>query len=275
VGVIVGIVVARRHATAAGIDGDRIVDIGLIGLVAGIIGARALSVLADGMLMDFVHLCTDPRQVEALDRLVDHCTADSQCGYDYRCATEGNFCYPPRDCLAALKFWYGGLTYYGGLLLAVPLGIWYARKHELDVRVVADVTAPVIMLGLFFGRLGCFFNGCCYGAPTSSWMGIDLPGHAESVHPTQLYEAIATLALYLALHYIVRPRKRADGEVFAWMLVLYAVTRSLLELFRADPRGSLGPVSTSQLISVPLAAFGLWAIARLRKSAAEREPRVI
>jgi phosphatidylglycerol:prolipoprotein diacylglycerol transferase len=210
--------------------------------------------------------------VEALDRLVDHCTADVQCGFDYRCDLERNTCYPPTDCLAALKFWHGGLTYYGGLLVAAPIGVWYAHKRALGVRRVADVTAPVIMLGLFFGRMGCLFNGCCYGDTTRSWAGIDLPGHSESVHPTQLYEAVAVLGLFFVLHFVVRPRKRGDGEVFAAMLVLYAVVRSVVELFRADPRGSLGPLSTSQLISIPLAVFGMLAIVRIRKAAASHKP---
>lgn len=239
------------------------------------VGARVLSVVADGMFTDFVHLCTDPEQVEALDRLVDHCTTDAQCGYDYQCATDGNFCHPVRDCLAALKFWRGGLTFYGGVLFAVPLGAWYARRHDLGVRRVADVTAPAVMVGLCLGRVGCLLNGCCYGAATDSWAGIELPGHAGSVHPTQIYEAVAALGLALGLHYIARPRKRGDGEVFAWMVVSYAAVRSVLELFRADPRGGLGPLSTSQLIGIPMAALGVWAIARIRKSAPPREPGVL
>jgi phosphatidylglycerol:prolipoprotein diacylglycerol transferase len=131
----------------------------------------------------------------------------------------------------------------------------------------ADVTAPMILLGLFFGRIGCFFSGCCYGAATESWLGVAFPQQPRPVHPTQLYEAIAVLALYFVLAFVIAPRKRGHGEVFGWMLVLYAIVRSLLELVRDDPRGALGPLSTSQLLSIPLLVAGGWLIAGVRRRA--------
>lgn len=267
VGFFVAILLARREGARVGIPAHHIVDLGLICVVAGIFGARILAVLTDGKFMDFVHLCTDPRLVEAIDRKVNVCTADAQCGYDYLCDTARNVCYPPRDCLAALKFWQGGLTYYGGFLTAVPAGLWYARRKQIHLMRVLDVAAPVTMVGLFFGRWGCFFNGCCYGGPTDAWVGVHMPGHAGTVHPTQLYEAALVLLLAVVLHVVVRPRKRGDGEVFGWLLVSYGIIRFALELFRDDARGALGPLSTSQLISIPLVIAGAWVIRRAIHSA--------
>lgn len=265
VGFVVAISLARRHAERTGMRGDHIVDLGIFMLILGVLGSRALAVLTDGKLMDFVHLCTDPTRVPAVDSRVPWCNADNPCDYDYVCDLATGTCHPQRDCLAALKFWQGGLTFYGGLLLAIPGGLWYARKKGMGMLRTADVTAPFIMLGLFFGRLGCFFNGCCYGAPTSAWVGVHLPGHMGPVHPTQLYEAAGALVLFALLYVVIGPRKRGHGEVFAWLLVLYGIMRIAIELYRADERGALGPLSTSQIISIPLIAAGAYMIIRIRR----------
>lgn len=262
VGATAAIVFARRQAFSMGLDGERMFGLGLVLLATGIAGARLLSVLTDGQLSSYVNLCFAPDKVPALNARVAHCTASVQCGYDYVCDTARHVCHPPRDCFAALKFWWGGLTYYGGFVLAAPTGVWYARRHELDVATTADVVAPAMMIALFFGRIGCFFNGCCYGAATDGPTGVQFPGHPGPVHPTQLYEAVVVAAIFALLHWLVRPRARKRGDVFAALLVLYGVARFILEFWRADPRGSLGPLSTSQLLSIPLIALGIWLMTR-------------
>jgi phosphatidylglycerol:prolipoprotein diacylglycerol transferase len=269
-GFSLAVYLARREEDANGRDGQRIVDLGIVMLVCGILGARLLSVLADGYFMDFVHLCTDPTLVPARDAKVTVCQTAQQCGFDYLCNQATHTCYPPKDCLAWLKFWQGGLAYYGGFLAAFPVGLWYAKKHQLGVWRIADLTSPFIALGLFFGRMGCFLNGCCYGAPTDLAWGVDFPtDHIKhKVHPTQLYEAIGALAVFGLLYFVVRPRKRRHGEVFAGLLVLYGLLRFALEFWRADDRGGFGGLSTSQWIGVPLVAWGLAALVSWRRRAA-------
>ena len=273
VGFLVAIWVARREAERQGMPGVAMVDLGLLMLVLGIVGARILSVLVDGHFMDFVHLCTEPTLVPAVDSLVSYCSADIACDLHYVCDLATSTCHPPRDCLAALKFWQGGLTFYGGLLLAIPGGVWFVRRRRLDMGRVADIAAPCIMLGLMFGRLGCFLNGCCYGVPTASFAGVHFPGHLGPVHPTQLYEAAGALLLAVALYVALRRRDAAGsagrGELFGWMLVGYGILRTVLEIYRADPRGGLGPLSTSQIISIPLIVIGAVVIVRNRRAARE------
>ena len=104
-----------------------------------------------------------------------YCTTAAQCGYDYLCDTATHKCYPPQDCFAAVKVWRGGLAYYGGFIFAVAFAYYYVRKHKLGWWRTADLAAPGIMLGLVFGRLGCFLNGCCYGKPTTSFLGVVFP----------------------------------------------------------------------------------------------------
>jgi len=275
VGFLVATLLAKRAAVRAGLPGERIVDLAVLMLVLGVLGARILSVTTDGKLADFVHLCSDPAAVEAPDAQVRFCQEDAQCGFDYLCDPSARgqvaagerttMCHPPRDCLAALKFWQGGLTFYGALLFAIPGALWYCRRKRLDFLAVGDLVAPYLLVGQAIGRVGCFLEGCCYGAPTAGPLGVRFPGHALARHPTQLYEAAADLALAGLLLFVIGRRTRGRGETLGWMLALYGGARALIELWRDDPRGGLGPLSTSQLLAIPAIALGVWLIARARR----------
>ena len=274
-----------RESRRIKLDPDLIIDTNLWMVVWGIIGARVLHLIADGHFHEYVDLCLDPRRVKAIDALVSHCTADAQCGYDYLCNAASGACYPPRDCLAAIKVWRGGLAYYGGFIFAVAFGVYFVRSRGMPLGRVADLSAPGISLGLFFGRMGCFWNGCCYGKETASAVGVVFPRGgtawraqldagairaseaAHAVHPTQLYEALCCLFISAVLYFVVRPRKGRDGDVFAWLLILYGLLRSLVEVYRDDDRGVFfgGHVSTSQLISLPLVLGGVGLLALLRR----------
>lgn len=269
---------ARRAAMRAGIDGNRIVDLALVCLCAGVLGARLFAVLTDGKLIDFVHLCSDPPAVSADHARVALCETDAQCGFDYECNREAraevlagerrSMCHPPRDCLAAIKFWQGGLTLYGGLLLAVPAAFWFCRRRRMEFLAVADLVAPWLLVGQATGRLGCFLEGCCYGAATGSALGVAMPGHGRPLHPTQLYEAAADVVLAGVLAWVVSPRaRRHRGETFGWMLLMYGAARAVIEIFRDDPRGGLGPLSTSQLVAGLAASVGIALVARARRRA--------
>jgi phosphatidylglycerol:prolipoprotein diacylglycerol transferase len=160
----------------------------------------------------------------------------------------------PLDVFA---IWKGGLVFYGGLLAAVPTGIWYVRKHDLPVWLTADIMAPSIALGHAFGRLGCFFAGCCYGAPCTGPLCItfDDPHSLAPLNtplfPTQLMESGGEFLIF-GLLIALRSRKQFHGWLFGLYLILYAGLRFILEFFRGDAvRGVyFGVVSTSQIIAV-------------------------
>src|SRR5205085_4375696 len=157
--------------------------------------------------------------------------------------------------------WRGGLVFYGGLIGASLAYILYARLKHLPLWKGADVLAPSIALGYFFGRIGCLMNGCCYGrACDLPWAIHFPPPHAtypNGVHPTEIYESLLNLGLYGALAWLYR-RKKFDGQVFAAYLMCYAVTRSLVESFRGDytPAHIHGPL---QLTPAQLISFGIFA----------------
>jgi phosphatidylglycerol:prolipoprotein diacylglycerol transferase len=131
----------------------------------------------------------------------------------------------------------GGIVYYGGLVGASLACIIFARIKKLPLWRLADVLAPSIALGSFFGRWGCLMNGCCYGAPTTMPWGIQFPVGHESypkyVHPTEIYDSMLNFGLYLFLAWLYR-RRKFDGQIFGVYLVGYAMLRSFVEVYRGD-----------------------------------------
>ncbi|MSU36577.1 MAG: prolipoprotein diacylglyceryl transferase [Pedosphaera sp.] len=170
-----------------------------------------------------------------------------------------------RPWIEAFQIWNGGLVFYGGLLLAIPVAIWRVKAMGLPVWTVADCLAPSIALGHVFGRIGCFFNGCCFGQPTLQPWGVRFPSSSGvpgdgPVHPTQLYEAALNLVLFAVLSGWFY-RRRFDGQIFAGYLLGYAVIRSLTEYFRGDyshvSAPTLGVFTPGQWISFPILLCGV------------------
>src|SRR6478752_8539752 len=160
-----------------------------------------------------------------------------------------------------------GGVFYGGLILAVSVALWYIRKIGLPLWTTCDVFAPGIALGHVVGRFGCFFAGCCYGRPTTEPWGITFtdPFAAANVgtplgvplHPTQLYEAAAEFLILLALLTTERKGRPFAGRTFWLYMLLYAASRFVIEFYRGDERGSVGMFSTSQFISIVLAPLAI------------------
>jgi phosphatidylglycerol---prolipoprotein diacylglyceryl transferase len=163
---------------------------------------------------------------------------------------------------------HGGLVFYGGLIGASLAIIFYCRLRRVPLWKLADVFAPSIALGYVFGRLGCLMNGCCYGRECALPWAITYPRshdtfpnaaeQATPVHPTQIYDSLLNLVLFLFLAWLYR-RKKFDGQVFATYLICYAFTRSFVEYFRGDygPAHLHGIFTPAQLISVGILAIGI------------------
>src|SRR6188472_2863440 len=147
----------------------------------------------------------------------------------------------PRELLTLAR---SGGVFYGGLILAVVVALWYIRKVGLPLWTTCDVFAPGIALGHVVGRFGCFFAGCCWGKPTDVPWAITFtnPYAAANVgaplniplHPTQLYEAGAE-ALILAVLLATESRgRRYPGRTFWFYMLLYAISRFIIEFYRND-----------------------------------------
>ena len=230
----------RRKAVAEGLPDQKILDLSLYILAAAILGAKALLVI-----VEWRHY---------LDR--------------------------PGDLVEVIR---SGGVFYGGLICASIVGIGYLRKHRLPAWRVADMAAPSIALGEAIGRWGCFSAGCCYGKPSEGPFRVtftdpfahDAVGTPLNVplHPTQIYLSVNAFVIFLILQWAYR-RRTFDGEVFWLYVLLYSITRGIIEIWRGDfVRGFVipGVLSTSQFIGLltALASLGmLFYLSRRRRAEA-------
>jgi phosphatidylglycerol:prolipoprotein diacylglycerol transferase len=164
-----------------------------------------------------------------------------------------------------------GYVWYGGMIGALAVAVYYFRSRpHLDAWLYSDAFAPAIMAGAAVGRLGCFLAGCCHGVPTDSAFGVQFPKLPGPVHPTQLYDSATALVLAIGLLWRFGHR-RFSGENIALLLLGYPALRATTEVFRGDAeRGAIGPLSTSQLLSIPLFLIGLAFYVRRSKAARAR-----
>jgi phosphatidylglycerol---prolipoprotein diacylglyceryl transferase len=143
VGFFGAVYLARFLANRSGLDGELFVNAGLIALVTGVIGARLSHVLEN----------------------LDEFTRSDR-------TTMENF-------LAMINLSSGGLTYYGGFILAFFVLVWYGIKKKVPLTLGMDIIAPCLMIGLGFGRIGCFLNGCCHGAVCEQPYAITFPYYSN------------------------------------------------------------------------------------------------
>jgi len=229
---------AMRFARRDGLPRDPIMDLWIAALVSGIVGAKLLL-----YVLDFHYYLEHPKAI-----------------------------------LLGLR---SAGVFYGGLLAAVATCLYIVWRRGLPGWAIADVAAPAIALAQSIGRIGCFAAGCCYGKVTNLPWAVTFTSEAAQditgvplhvpLHPSQLYMSASDFLLFLVL-LVIGKRKRYDGQVFLWYVLLYAVTRALLEFTRGDPRGELLGYSTSQIIAAvaALTAVGLMWARRRSLRAGER-----
>jgi phosphatidylglycerol:prolipoprotein diacylglycerol transferase len=240
---LAGLQFALVRARRRGLDAARVMDLGIYVIISALVGAKLLLVV-----VDFDHFRANPGDLFSLVR--------------------------------------SGGVFYGGLILAVAVALWHLRRHRLPVWTTCDVFAPGIALGQVIGRVGCFMAGCCYGTHCDRPWAVTFtsPLAAQNVgtplgiplHPVQLYEAGAVLLILGVLLAIERKGRAFPGRTFWVYVLLYAMARFVIELFRDDSRGTVFTLlSTSQFISlalVPLSLVMLIVLSRRRADAARTPP---
>lgn len=317
-GFLVAILVAKWRARREQENPEHIYNAAILALLGGVLGARLFDVIeyADSRYPEwwrglFVFEGVDPlwlilggvgAAVMALVNLLPWARrADGRlrfgavAGWAVAGAIlvgRGAFISQHRDeyfgFLEALNITSGGLTVYGGLILAtllvVPYLAYLRYRHGVNPLKLLDIIAPSLALGLAFGRMGCFLNGCCYGAPTDLPWGIAWPEgsipwdkyvdplHPTSMpllHPSQLYSVVNALLIFVFLHLAYKHRKR-HGVLIGAFFGLKAVTRFFLEMVRSDEDKAYLGMSISQvtglILIVLVFAYFLW----LRKSKLSR-----
>jgi len=214
IGFFVGIMITIRLGKAEGFSSQQIMDMGFIIILSAIIGSRALYVLI-------------------------------------------NASYFTQAPLDALKIWQGGLVFSGGVIGVVLTMVWYIKRHGLPLGKIADLWAPAIAIGQCLGRIGCFMAGCCYGKPTDLPWGVTFT-HPHSLcppnislHPAQLYSSLSGVIIFLIIM-ILYTKRKFEGQIFLWFLILHSTARLALERFRGDDRGLLlnSNMSMTQFVAV-------------------------
>jgi len=224
--IVVGLVVISFEARRVGFPLERLLDLALVAVVAGVVGARLYYVV-------------------------------------------GKWDVYAADPLRILDFGEGGLVYHGALFGGLLAAYVYTRWQGLSFLQVCDFIAPALALGESVARIGCLLNGCCYGAPTDSPLGMYLPnyyGEWTVRYPTPIIQGLTTLVIFFVL-WGLRKRKPFPGFLILLYLVLYSGTRFFVEFTRdRGPLITTFGINTAQLVSVVLVIAGLAAMAYLWQS---------
>lgn len=242
---LLGLQFALTRARHRGLNGQRVMDLGIWIIISALIGAKLLL-----LIVEF-------RQFRA----------------------------NPGDLLGLVR---SGGVFYGGLIAAVIVALFYMRRHKMPLWTTTDVFAPGIALGHIVGRLGCLLAGCCFGKPADVAWAITFTDPAAManagtplgvpLHPTQLYDAGAEALILIFLLVFERRGRAFPGRTFWSYMLLYGASRFIIEFYRGDNRGVVfDALSTSQFVSlllVPLSIVMLILLSRrftpTRHTAAQR-----
>lgn len=230
-GALSGAFLLKREAARRGWDTQRVVDIAVLSVVLGLVGARAFYVI------QFY-----PSQFRG------------------------------EPFWHVFAFWKGGLVLYGGMIAGISVFVVLVKRAKLPVLGFMDAAAPSLALGIAFGRIGCFLNGCCWGRECSAEhpLAVIFPAEAPAggvpVLPTQLFSS-AHAFLLAFICYRLQRSGRGGGAVIGTMLVLYGIGRFMIESIRGDHTPQF-EFTVSQLVSFATVAVGvgLWLYSRLSKA---------
>ena len=153
----------------------------------------------------------------------------------------------------------GGITWLGGVVVAFPTFVLLSNLLIPDAKGKAmkfvSLLIPSIVLAHAFGRIGCFFGGCCYGKVTDSIFGVKFPFLDEKVLPTQLFESIFDLILFTVMAVFRKNIKHHNFEIY---FISYGIFRFFIEFLRGDDRGATSSIlSPAQLLSIAIIVAGI------------------
>lgn len=216
IGFLAAILIGMKRAEKHGLDKDIVFNMGLLCIVGGMLGAKILYII-----------------------------------------TEWNSIIHSKNLWSDLAY---GFVVYGGIIGGILILYVYSRFKKLNFLQYMDLIVPSVSIGQGFGRIGCLLAGCCYGRETDCPIGIvfhnsEFAPNGVSLLPTQIFSSLGD---FLIAGYLIwyAGKQKKDGKVISMYLILYGVGRFIVEIFRNDPRGNVGMLSTSQFISIFMVAFG-------------------
>ena len=169
--------------------------------------------------------------------------------------------------LSFVKIWEGGLMFFGGFVGAILAALIFLKKNRIPILKTGDMIVPLVGLGEFFTRIGCFLNGCCFGKSTSLPWGIKFPiqsaaGHLHRpLHPTQLYSSLFGFILF---YYLMQRQKQKlkTGQVFSEFLITYGGFRFLIDFVRYYENAE--NLWVNQLIALSIILVGIVILIKVR-----------
>lgn len=137
-------------------------------------------------------------------------------------------------------FGIAGLSMMGGVVFAILSAWLYTKIKKIPFRDLGDAIAPGFLLGAGITRIGCFLNGCCFGRPTDSFLGIQFPHHCPAgevyphvhIHPTQLYASALGFLMFGLVLLLEKKYRNFRGFTMWMVLLLYSVDRFIVDMFR-------------------------------------------
>ncbi len=172
------------------------------------------------------------------------------------------------------QIWKGGLGIPGGLLLGIPVGLYFAKKRGLPLAAAATCAAPAIPLAQAIGRWGNYFNQELFGRPTDLPWGLEIdPIHFDTTvyavgttfHPTFLYESLWSLGLCLILIWIDKRFRPAPGQLFVMYIIGYGIGRFWVEGLRIDRADHVAGLRWNQWVAVMAIVGGGLVLAWMRR----------
>ncbi|MHB8281034.1 MAG: prolipoprotein diacylglyceryl transferase [Candidatus Humimicrobiaceae bacterium] len=221
--IITGWLVARREAARKGLKAETVDNLFPFLIIPGIIGARIFHVIFTTPL------------------------------------------YYLKNPLEIFAIWHGGLSIHGAVVGGILGAIWFAHRRRISFWGLADTLAPSLILSQGIGRIACLFSGDAYGKPTNLPWAITFSNPLSMapigipLHPTQLYEAIFDLIVFIILLKF-RSRIKMNGGLFLLYAGLYSIGRFIIEFFRGDERtyGIFGvSISAAQILSLLIIIIAL------------------
>lgn len=170
-----------------------------------------------------------------------------------------------------------GKSFYGAVVAGILFSLWYLPRFRLPLWKVADIVAVGTALGFSMARIGCFLGGCCYGRPSLAPWAVTFPLLDSPRHPTQLYESGLNFLSFIFLAVMLK-RKKFDGQIICFDIVINSLARFFVEFYRGDPgrgyvfRGKSATLSLSvpQLFGLLGVASGIFLYSVLKKRAASK-----
>lgn len=168
------------------------------------------------------------------------------------------------------EIYHGGMSFHGGLIGVTLAGILFARKHQLSILEVGDFLAPIIPIGLFFGRIGNFINAELWGKPSQlPWAVVFPKSDGIARHPSQLYEALLEGIVLFVVLWCYSQKPRARGQVMGLFLLGYSLFRFMVEFVR-EPDAHIGYLAfgwltKGQLLCLPMFLLGAFFLLRKKK----------